>query len=163
MSPGEGDEEKKKTLGGIRPFYTRGPPLVRSLRPSDQLSGHCQGPKSPEAQKLARLLSRFIAVQPLLRTISSERAKMEQKWSDFWTKFQRQQRRIAVAELYTSDILGCNLGKKGKRARFVLSLLHLLHQRQTSVRTPENGGSESINLPPLSPKHLVRESVVLLP
>lgn len=110
------------------------------------------------------LLFRFIAPRLPLQKIPSERGKMEQKSSDFWTKFQKQKISTALAEADVSNMPGGERGIKAVSELFSSFLFSdLLHHRQIFVWTREKRRSKSKNVPKFSPKHLVREGEVLLP
>ena len=69
---------------------------------------------------------------------------MKQKSSDVWPKFQKQKRRIAVAEANVSNTPSGNYDKKGvSELSSSFIFFGLLHHRQILVWTPENEGSES--------------------
>ena len=64
---------------------------------SDQFSGSTRSAKEQNSQKSTQMLFRILSQRPPYQKISSQRGKLEQKSSDFWTKFQKQKRWIAAA------------------------------------------------------------------
>lgn len=140
-------KEEEEIWGDIQIFIPKGlPSVITEITRINSLGVA----KDQNPQKPAKVLSCFIAPPPPHRKIISERGKTEQKSSDLWTKFQKQIRWIAVAKSNVSNIAGGNSDIKGVSERFSSPLFSdLLHHRQIFVRSPENGGSESKNVPKL--------------
>ena len=80
---------------------------------SDQFSGSTRSAKEQNSQKPTQMLFRFLAQRPRHQKISCQRGKLEQKSSDFWTKFQKQKRWIAAAVNRYLIYLRLGLLKKG--------------------------------------------------
>ena len=154
---GKGKKRRKRWGEGLE--------YIKNLINSDQFSGSIRSAKEQNSQKPTQMLFRFLAQRPQHQKTSSQRGKIEQKSSDFWTKFQKKKRWIAAADNRYLIYLRLGLCKKGSSevasSFYPFCSFDLLHHRQIFVQTPESEGSESKNPPEFCSKHLIGEAVVL--